>query len=1221
MNTNTTRYFWKPPQFDNEETQRIAKVIYGLSISIGAASLIGFLGVIFVFEEKLVSSFAITIFLIAGLTAYVLSRYEYIRASSVILLATFWLTTLSMVALSGGMHSLDIIFFVTGTTIAGLLLGQRGTLYYGSASIMAGIAFLVLDAAGITLPNLFPFPARTGLILLLVNLALLIPALNTTLTTLHHALEQAHQRLDEQQKMQEELRSSEEKFSKAFHASPMALIIQRVSDKKYADVNEGFTRITGYTHEEALEHTINELNLYPDKEISARMSEQLRKNGFVRDFEIPFRRKNGEIGYGLVWGEPIEIDGKLMAIGGTIDITERKRAEESIQQSVIELATVNAVSQVANSQLELSKMIELTGEKLRQLQDIHSLFIALYDDKDQVIRLPYYRVYDKITTGVEIPFGQGLSTWVIQNHQSLVINHHMEQKSAELGAVRINTPDQTYQSPKSWMGLPIQAGGQVLGVLAIQNFEREYAFTDDSQRFWETIVANLGVAIQNAQLYAAAQQEITERKRSEAEQAEQAWEISTLYEALSAITALHGDAKFLSQKITDIIVKQFHAHKCALFLISDNGSRLTRITFSGQEVADDVNDIPVDSPGLVTFVLKSGQSEYVPDVTHDPRYVAWDESTRSEFIVPLQAYGETIGIINMESPVFDDFSERTRRLVLAFAQNATLALQNANLLDSLEESISELRESQSRINFFLEHTAEGVYRIDYDPPIPTHLPIEKQFKLSVEYGKIAECNAAFAQMYGFILREEMLGRPYIEFYGEEGIVANMEGNLEFYRQGYKIDDFETEEFNARGEKVYFANNVVGIIRDGYFVSTWGTQRDITPLKKALAEKEKLNKDLEKNLGELKDAQARFNYFIEHTSEGVYRVDYNPPIPIDLPFEEQFRLTRERGEFGECNLAIAKMYGYSTREEMLAAPYYANEEGYEASLKANIGFYRNGYKTDDSETEEYTPSGEKAYFLNNAVGIIRDGYFMGIWGTQRDITPLKKVLAELENRNAELERFNYTLSHELKTPIVSIRGFLGFLENDMKSGNMERARNDFDRIANAANKMYKMINELLELSRIGRIINPPVKVPFEEIVLSSLNNVEELIKKPNVQVRIQPDMPTVYVDFISMDEVIQNLVENAVKYMGDQPDPQITIGVRSGGGENVFFISDNGMGINPEYHERVFNIFEKLNPQSEGTGIGLALVKRIIETHGGRIWVESEGNGKGTTFCFTLPTKD
>jgi signal transduction histidine kinase len=101
------------------------------------------------------------------------------------------------------------------------------------------------------------------------------------------------------------------------------------------------------------------------------------------------------------------------------------------------------------------------------------------------------------------------------------------------------------------------------------------------------------------------------------------------------------------------------------------------------------------------------------------------------------------------------------------------------------------------------------------------------------------------------------------------------------------------------------------------------------------------------------------------------------------------------------------------------------------------------------------------------------------------------------------------------------------------------------------------------------------------------------------------------------EVVQNLVDNACKFIGEQPQPHIEIGARQDEAEMVFYVRDNGIGIEPQYHYKIFGLFEKLDPTSDGTGVGLALVKRIVETHGGRIWVESEGIGQGSTFCFTL----
>jgi signal transduction histidine kinase len=246
-------------------------------------------------------------------------------------------------------------------------------------------------------------------------------------------------------------------------------------------------------------------------------------------------------------------------------------------------------------------------------------------------------------------------------------------------------------------------------------------------------------------------------------------------------------------------------------------------------------------------------------------------------------------------------------------------------------------------------------------------------------------------------------------------------------------------------------------------------------------------------------------------------------------------------------------------------------------------------------------------------------------TVRDISERKKAetereefIFELENRNAELERFTYTVSHDLKSPLVTINGFLGYLEKDASSGNMERLQKDVQRIQEAVGKMRRLLDELLELSRIGRLVNAPEMIPFADLVQDALNIVRGQLKERGIKVIIQPNLPAVFGDRQRLTEVLQNLIDNAAKFMGGEQEPQIEIGQRGEeDGKPVLFVKDNGIGIAPKYHEQVFGLFNKLNPDIEGTGIGLAIVKRIIEVHGSRIWVESEG-GKGTTFYFNLP---
>ena len=231
---------------------------------------------------------------------------------------------------------------------------------------------------------------------------------------------------------------------------------------------------------------------------------------------------------------------------------------------------------------------------------------------------------------------------------------------------------------------------------------------------------------------------------------------------------------------------------------------------------------------------------------------------------------------------------------------------------------------------------------------------------------------------------------------------------------------------------------------------------------------------------------------------------------------------------------------------------------------------------------------------------------------------EKLINELEDKNSELERFTYTVSHDLKSPLITIKGFLGFLEQDSVSGNTARLKLDIRRIGDATDKMQLLLSELLELSRIGRLTSPYQFIKVEELVNEAAEALHGRLHKKDIKVEIHDDLPTIYGDRQRLLEVFQNLIDNAAKFLEDQPNPVIEIG--QNGFENeqpIIYIRDNGIGIDPIHHDRIFGLFNKLDASSEGTGIGLALVKRIIEVHRGRIWVESEP-GHGATFFFTLP---
>ena len=226
--------------------------------------------------------------------------------------------------------------------------------------------------------------------------------------------------------------------------------------------------------------------------------------------------------------------------------------------------------------------------------------------------------------------------------------------------------------------------------------------------------------------------------------------------------------------------------------------------------------------------------------------------------------------------------------------------------------------------------------------------------------------------------------------------------------------------------------------------------------------------------------------------------------------------------------------------------------------------------------------------------------------------------ELERQNAELERFTYSVSHDLKAPLVTIKGFIGLLQKDLDENDAEAIASDIRKIAEATDNMGRQLDELLELSRVGRLVNAPVEINLDEMIKSVVNLYAEPIAAHQVQIEIEPDLPHVYGDAGRIFEVFQNLVSNAIKFVDGQQKPQIEIGARETEDQVLCHVRDNGMGIENEYLERIFNLFERLDPQIEGTGIGLALAKRIVEFHNGRIWAESQGPGSGSTFWFSLP---
>lgn len=237
--------------------------------------------------------------------------------------------------------------------------------------------------------------------------------------------------------------------------------------------------------------------------------------------------------------------------------------------------------------------------------------------------------------------------------------------------------------------------------------------------------------------------------------------------------------------------------------------------------------------------------------------------------------------------------------------------------------------------------------------------------------------------------------------------------------------------------------------------------------------------------------------------------------------------------------------------------------------------------------------------------------------QRRERELEELSTRLASSNEDLQQFAYAASHDLKEPLRSISGSLGLIQNRFGNRLDPQAREFLGYASAGAQRLTSMIDSLLEYSRVNSRAMPLEPVPFEELVAMVRMDLAGLLAESGARLDVGP-MPRVMGDRGQLLRVLHNLVGNAIKYSRRRGPPQVSITATRRGDEWVIAVRDNGIGIAPEHQDRLFTMFRRLHSRDEyeGHGIGLALCKRIVQRHGGRIWVESQP-GSGSTFCFTL----
>ena len=320
-----------------------------------------------------------------------------------------------------------------------------------------------------------------------------------------------------------------------------------------------------------------------------------------------------------------------------------------------------------------------------------------------------------------------------------------------------------------------------------------------------------------------------------------------------------------------------------------------------------------------------------------------------------------------------------------------------------------------------------------------------------------------------------------------------------------------------------------------------------------------------------------------------------------------------GTIVDCNLELATSHGWS-REELLGQPISKLTDPDNAP----------------QQTELIDALAKNDSFVSEGIDLHRDGSLLRLEAhakaikiqdepflvtVLRDASERHRYIRELQQQKADIEQFTYSISHDLKSPLITIEGFAEILAENLAQNEIAAARKNLQRITGSAARMHNLLTELLEYSRLGISPHNPAPTPLAEIVDEALERVAGQILDSGATITVQPDLPTVNGDAGRLAQVYQNLIDNAIKFSAGQTSIQINIGWNQQ--KNYFFVDDNGCGIDQQFHTKIFSLFDQLDPKKTGSGIGLAAVKRIIETHGGTVWVNSPSTLGGTEFCFTL----
>ncbi|HAV76922.1 MAG TPA: hypothetical protein DCX53_06160, partial [Anaerolineae bacterium] len=742
---------------------------------------------------------------------------------------------------------------------------------------------------------------------------------------------------------------------------------------------------------------------------------------------------------------------------------------------------------------------------------------------------------------------------------------------------------------------PLIVDMRVIGILNIAGPN----LTEEDKPAIQAFANHIAIAITNIQLYMNAQVEISERKLAEAKIEQQYLELQTIYNITQQLQGLETPEE-LAKTIIATLEKNLGYEYLAVLLVDEASQALVPFAVSNQGKGPDKgksdklyiasHNLKVGD-GIVGWVAQHGTSVRSGDVQNDPRYYGMRSNIQSELCVPLYMANRIIGVINSETSHPNAYTETDQRILETVSVQIGIAIQNSNLYQQIKTELNErkqteekLRESEERFRTLWESAVEGI--------------------VIHENGIILEVNPAMLKLIG-VNREQVIGRSLVDFAPPD--------TREYIRQ--KVESPTTESYETYFVKPDGTTIHMEIVRTQFTLQKKDVRmisvRDITERKVA---EEKLQQ-----------REERFRSLIENASDVITVIDDTAIIRYESPAIERILGYHPDELIGQLVFELIHPDDLEIVAEVLLRAFPT------PGVVASVDFR---FRHKDGSWRYLEAVGKSTFDENGRlIGIINS----------RDVTERKQAeetihqyANELEHRvqertielihaNRAKDEFLANMSHELRTPLNSILGFSESLLEQRRGQLNEKQIQYVDLIHSSGGHLLGLINDILEVSKIeaGKLDLRPETVSAREICESSLNFIKEIALKKSISIDFNCDesVPMLRADPQRLKQILVNLLSNAVKFTPEKGKISLDVHINAANDQIHFSVTDTGIGIAPENLENLFTPFTQLDSslsrQYEGTGLGLVLLLKLTELHGGSVHVESEP-GKGSRFTVVLP---